>query len=257
MTIIQEMRELSNGVASQEDLKEVIKLIFDELNTITKRFNSLLQDNTSKSFTSVSDVRKSLSSLEIRLNNLISNLDNASSTKFKELSQRLSNEIARIEYNMPKVPDLTAIENKLKEIEDSESEDDEETREDIKSKLESFTEESDKLSIDAIGYLRDELDQLKKKTVRGGGAGGGGGSTGARNVSAYDLSSSLNGVLKTFSLPAFWRIIEVSSSSFPYAFRPTIDYTVDATAMTITFTSEIEASTTLNTGQTLLVIYAE
>lgn len=76
-------------------------------------------------------------------------------------------------------------------------------------------------------------------------------------VKAYDLSSSLNGVLKTFSLPAFWRVISVHLSSFPNIVRETIDYTTDASAMTITFTSQIDAGSTLATGQTLLVVYAE
>lgn len=74
-------------------------------------------------------------------------------------------------------------------------------------------------------------------------------------VQIYDLSSQLNGVLKTFSLPAFRLIFDVRSSSFPYAFRPTVDYTVDYSLMKITFTSQIEASSTLGTGQTLYVLF--
>jgi len=74
-------------------------------------------------------------------------------------------------------------------------------------------------------------------------------------VQVYDLSSSLDGVTKTFGLPAFWKVFDVRSSSFPYAFRPTVDYTVDGSAMTITFTSEVEAAGTLATGQTLYVLY--
>src|SRR3990167_8707972 len=83
----------------------------------------------------------------------------------------------------------------------------------------------------------------------------GGGVIGRDIVRVYDLSSQLNGVLKTFSLPAFWRILDVRSSSFPYAFRPTTDYTTDGTANTITFTSEISASSTLAAEQTLYVLY--
>jgi len=123
---------------------------------------------------------------------------------------------------------------------------------------------------DALELLQDDnrldksaikgLDELLKKLEKKIGSAiyvGGGGSTGGKIVKAYDLTSSLNGALKTFSLPAFWRVISVHSSSFPYVFRPTIDYTTDASAMTITFTSEIDETTTLATGQTLLVEYAE
>jgi len=116
--------------------------------------------------------------------------------------------------------------------------------------------EGEKLKIDAIEELRDELEKLKKAvkerqvTFVGGSSGGG------KNVYLYSLSSQLNGVTKTFSIPAFWRIISVSSSSFPNAFEPDTDYTVDVAASTITFTSQINASSTLAAGQTLLVQYA-
>lgn len=130
--------------------------------------------------------------------------------------------------------------------------------EDIRSKLE-LLEGNERLKIEAIKNLREELDELKKriasKIVYGGG--GGAGATGGKIVKGYDLSASLNGVLKTFSLPAFWRIISVHSSSFPNAFRETVDYTVDGSAFTITFTSEITASSTLAAGQTITIVYAE
>jgi cell division septum initiation protein DivIVA len=71
-----------------------------------------------------------------------------------------------------------------------------------------------------------------------------------------DLSSSLDGSTKIFAMPAFDRILLVSDSSFPYAaFKPDTDYTVDYSAYTITFTSQIDETTTLASGQTLLVMY--
>ena len=111
-----------------------------------------------------------------------------------------------------------------------------------------------KLRIKDIKNLRKELDELKKlRTIMTGGGSG----TGGHIVKCYDLSASLNGVLKTFSLPAFWRVISVHSSSFPNAFRPTTDYTTNASLMTITFTSQIKVGTTLATGQTIIVTYSE
>ena len=111
-----------------------------------------------------------------------------------------------------------------------------------------------KLKISDIKGLRKELDKLKKSSgmIVGGGSG-----TGGHIVKAYDLSASLNGVLKTFTIPAFWRIISVHSSSFPNAFRPTTDYTVNGSTYQITFTSEINAATTLASGQTIIVTYSE
>ena len=128
------------------------------------------------------------------------------------------------------------------------------TADDIRNKLE-LLPDGEKLKIEAIENLREELDELKKRrgstTVIGGGSSGGG------IVKAYDLSASLDGVTKTFALPAFWRVISVNLTSFPSVLRPTVDYTTDASAMTITFTSEIDAATALATGQTCLIIYAE
>ena len=123
--------------------------------------------------------------------------------------------------------------------------------------------EGEKLKIEAIEGLRKELDALEtrirektglslfSKGVFGGAVSGGG-----RFVKSYDLSSSLNSVLKTFSLPSFWKIIDVKLSSVP-VLRLTTDYTVDGSEKTITFTSEIDVSTSLSSGQSLIVIYSE
>lgn len=84
---------------------------------------------------------------------------------------------------------------------------------------------------------------------------GGGNSGGGRIVKSYDISSQLDGVTKTFNLPAMHRVISVHATSFPGAFRETIDYTFTSTS--ITFTSEINAGTTLAIGQTVVVVYSE
>lgn len=126
--------------------------------------------------------------------------------------------------------------------------------EEIRNKLESL-EDDEKLPIKAIKDLQEELDKLRKQKgniIYAGGSTGGG-----KIVKSYDLSSLLNGVLKTFSLPAFYRVISVHTSSFPNTLRATTDYTTNASAMTITFTSEIDAGTVLAGGQTVTVVYSE
>lgn len=72
-----------------------------------------------------------------------------------------------------------------------------------------------------------------------------------RDITDIDISSQLDGVTKTFNIPAVWKIVTVDLSSFPNALRKNIDYTWTPTS--ITFTSEIEASTSLNTGQTCII----
>lgn len=123
---------------------------------------------------------------------------------------------------------------------------------DIRNKLE-LLEDDERLKIEAIKNLREELDELREKVKTGGNH------TFAiqrGQMMTYDLSEQLNGVLKTFVLPAYWRIISVQSTSTPVVFRPIIDFTSDASVPSITFTSAIDASTTLAAGQSLLVIYA-
>ena len=69
----------------------------------------------------------------------------------------------------------------------------------------------------------------------------------------YDLSSLLDGSTKTFSLPVNARVILVTGSSTPGIFRKTVDYTT--TNGSITFTSQIDETQALATGQTLVVLY--
>jgi len=108
-----------------------------------------------------------------------------------------------------------------------------------------------KLRISDIKGLKEALKKQGGVHSLSGGSGGIGGS-----VRYYDISASLNGATKTFSLPAFARVLSVQSSSFPNAFRETTDYTTDGSAFTITFTAQITAGTTLNTGQTITILYA-
>ena len=69
-----------------------------------------------------------------------------------------------------------------------------------------------------------------------------------------DLSSELNGSLKVFTITQNRVILDIASSSAPFVFRPTTDYTITGGSReTLTFTDQITASETLATGQTLIV----
>lgn len=69
-----------------------------------------------------------------------------------------------------------------------------------------------------------------------------------------DLSSQLDGSTKTFTIPPNRMILDVKCSSFPHVFRETTDYVVSGISReTFTFTSEISATTTLASGQTLII----
>ncbi len=130
---------------------------------------------------------------------------------------------------------------------------------DIRNKLE-LLDGQERLKIEAIRDLREELDLLEEKINKKVilvPTGGGGGGTSSGGMQVYNISSQLNGVLKTFSLPAFQEIFFILSTSSPTpAMIPAEDFTVDYTTMQITFGASIDATTTLSAGQRIIVAYA-
>lgn len=112
-----------------------------------------------------------------------------------------------------------------------------------------------KLKIKDIKDLRKELDELKKlrsqTIMTGSGSGGIGG-----HVRYHDLSASLDGgVTRTFSLPAFARVLDVKLSSIA-VMRQDVDYTINGSDFQITFTAEISDNRLLS-GQSCWIIYAQ
>lgn len=125
-----------------------------------------------------------------------------------------------------------------------------ETPESVRDKLETL-EGDERLDKKYIKGLQEEIDKLRKEIRSNTPISGGTG----HMVKAYDLSSQLNGVTTTFNLPAMWRVISVHLSSVPNILRETVDYTWTPTS--ITFTAQIEPSTTLASGQTCIITYSE
>lgn len=104
----------------------------------------------------------------------------------------------------------------------------------------------DRLDKSAIKGLDEELKRLS--AIKGGFSGG---IVGRDIIKDIDISGDLDGVTKTFNIPTVWNIISVHLSSFPHALRKTTDFTYTPTS--ITFTSEIDAATSLATGQTCVL----
>jgi len=128
-----------------------------------------------------------------------------------------------------------------------------ETGETIVEKINSLpTEEEYQIGVEHIKGLLDRIEKLEKMK----GTSGVGSASPRNTIQAYDLSASLNGVLSTFSLPAFSKVWQVALSSNP-VLRLTTDYTVDGSLFTVTFTSEIDPATKLASGQSCIVYYSE
>lgn len=115
-------------------------------------------------------------------------------------------------------------------------------------------QDDERLDAKAIKGL-DEHIGLKINDVKSGFQFVGSPGSGGRVVRYYDLSPLLDSSTTTFQLPANWRIVAVMSSSAPFILRPTTDYT--STDVSITFTSQIDPTVTLATGQTVTILYSE
>lgn len=153
---------------------------------------------------------------------------------------------------IPKIPDAP----KIPTIEELEA-DIPKLGSEIRNALE-LLQDDERLDVSAIKGLDELIKKVEKlseakQTTRFVGGGGG---VGRHNTFYYDLSPYLDGTTKTFSLPATWKVIGVhSGGSTPATFRSTIDFTWSPNS--ITFTGEIEASTTLAAGQTIMVVCLE
>lgn len=258
---------IDKGAVQPEELKQVVDILLSLINDIKvysdKNKEKLSSDFSKENKKLNNDLESLTKKIDSKLETLTKNDD------FIKNINSVKSDLDKLRGDMPEMPELDDIVERITEIEDEVNEievpDIEEIEQDlpklgfaIRDGLELITNEEDKLSIDAIGYLRKELDDLKRKvelktsnTVFVGGSNSSG-----KVVRSYDLTG-LDGSTKTFALPAFYRVISVHSSSFPFVFKPTTDYTTDGSAMTITFTSEIDAPTALASGNTIIITYSE
>lgn len=226
-----------------EALRDTIKLI----NDVEERTTSLTKRERDALKSELSQVALAIRTVENSLRESMKDMGEQGGVSLGQAIKELKGELSDIRSLIPTLPDYTdlfnGIESRLSQIRPD-------TAEEIRNKLELFVEEDEKLKIDAIGYLREELDELKKMEVNM--SGGGNGLAFREFVTKYDLSPYLDGVTKTFNIPGTYAILSVACSSFPSVLRPTIDYTHTQTA--ITFTDEITADTTLASGQTVIIM---
>lgn len=250
-------------VENTKEFEELITLVIKVVQETKVHLEKCMASDKSEMTSHMEGMAYEMKESELRLQKMVTESRQSSVNEAKTLAKQLSDEIRKVKESMPQMPDLTGLEARIDSIVIPSIDDIEadlpRLGTSIRDGLELLQgdERLDKSAVKGIEDIERDVDELKNRkgnTVYVGGGSSGGG----RIVKVYDISSQLNGVTKTFTLPAFWRIVSVQSSySVPNTFLPTTHYTSDASAMTITFTSEIEASTTLAAGQGLLVIYAE
>lgn len=250
------LEALDEGTVSRDEFLEAFEIFMKVLKEIKSTLDEKVSGVNLEVSKNTREQTGKIRFLENTINNLLSTSDGKNSEKIKNLTRYIEDKIYDIKKSIPTV-DFKPIEDKLyAELENLESKLPKTiTSEYIRDSLE-VLKGDERLDKSAINGLEEEIKELKKLIASNKGGGqvfhgiGGKG-----RIKSYDLSSQLNGVLKTFNLPAMWTVISVASTSSPAAFRPTIDYTFTPTS--ITFTSEINAATTLATGQTVILTYEE
>ena len=242
---LEKILEIANSdVLTPDDMSDV----FEAIVKLLKEYRIYLEKSTDEKCKEIAhDVNSTCLKMESDMN--LSKREMMG--KMHDHMKEMKTEMKRIESvipDMPDMPDFSLIEKRIKAIEEKPVK--EETGETIVDKINALEIEPDK-QIDAKHIKGLEKYGGKDRVIYTGGGGSGGG----RIVREYDLSASLDGSTKTFTLPAFWRVISVHLSSFPNILRPTVDYTTSNPS--ITFTDEVNASTSLQNGQTAIVIYSE
>lgn len=175
--------------------------------------------------------------------------------KMEATVAKLASEIGAIKASIQEMPNMSEYDVKLEQLKASippTLPPVEVTGEEIVSKINDLPTKTDEFKIDkshikGIAELEAEIRLLRSRPS------GSGASIAGRDLfKDIDISSQLDGVTKTFNLPAVWNIISVNLSSFPFgALRKGIDFTYTPTS--ITFTSEIDAASQLSTGQSCIL----
>ena len=229
----------------QEELMDIIAGVLKAVSALDERVSQIIAKNKDISDNSVRELGGKNEAEHAKMMRDMEAMRSEHRQNIEIAIKQLMDKVNAVRGEIPSLPDYTGTFTELSEhlakldalI----------IGENVRNSLEALPE-GEKLAIEAIEGLRKELNELKKAR---GGATNGGGIVGRDIVKDYDLSSQLDGVTKTFNIPAVWNIISVHCSSFPHALRKNIDFTY--TPQTITFTDQIDASTTLASGQTVVL----
>ena len=237
-------KELST-FTKKEEVAQIVKTLLEAIKDMGERMSGDMADTKGELENTLTELSRRLDTVSGSLNDSIQQSRATSDESLNTAIKQLREEVKRVQGMIPKLPDYTEqfmeLESKIPTIPEKDA------GEDMRNALEALPD-GDKLAIDAIQDLRKELNALKQIRTSGG---DGGGIVGRDLVRNYDLSEHLDGATKTFNLPAIWSIVSVATSSFPNVLRPVIDYTY--TGQSITFTDEIDAPTTLASGQTVVL----
>lgn len=163
---LKKLLEVANeDYATPDDLIALSEGILGIINTEKERVNkSIAETANAKELQKVASL---LNEKEKSLKYLISELGRSYSDNDEIISNKFAKEIKRLERKIPSRVDLTEIYNAIDSLKQGINNFPTEltiNNEAVRDGLELFTEEDEKLSIDAIGYLREILNKLESGT---------------------------------------------------------------------------------------------
>ena len=217
-----QIKDELNTKADKKQIESYVDSIRDDIYTLVNKLDKNTKD----------ELYKLVNREVYKLEKLISEIPQYDSTqlenKFSSVIKDIENRIASIK--VPEIPKDISGEKIVDKVNDVP------------------IVEEDQIDFKHIKGWKDTIGDF----VRTLGLGGRSGGVRSSGMGVYKLV--LNGVTKSFTIPNFrGGDIAILGSSFPTAFAKTTDYTVNGSV--ITFTDEIDASTTLSEGQTVIVLY--
>ena len=108
---------LETDKITHKEFEEIFAMFLKVIEELKRQLENQITDAKSEANTSFKEVTYSLNELELKIKNLINNSEQTSLSQIKELSQRLSSEINRVESSIPSNPDLSYLERMIREVE--------------------------------------------------------------------------------------------------------------------------------------------
>jgi rubrerythrin len=239
-----EMSQFLAEAVHSEDFKKSMQEIAETFRDLEGKVTKIITSEREITKKEALAIRELIEEIKKDLSEALNGEKSDREMKHGEMMASMEYRLLEVEGKIPEMPKIPDHEERFSSLEDGlKNVPPQLMAEEIRDRLELLVDD-ERLDASAIKNL-DKYIKQTESSIHGGGI------VGRDIVKDYDLSPYLDGATKTFNIPAVWNIISVDCSSFPHALRKNIDYTY--TTQTITFTSEIDAATTLATGQTVIL----
>lgn len=245
------MKSIEGGAVQPEELEQVFELLVVVIKEQKKEFDNIITSVINELADKISTQKEELSSnvkeLSSKISDILKDKDELKNNTIK-LKDDFREELENIMSSIPTIPDLKPINEKLVEIENKIPTIKEETPIETRDKLEKLRGD-ERLDKSAIKGIDEEVKRLDKK-IDDKPTGRMGGMRKVPIIKRYNLSSQVDGVTKTFTLPKDTvDIVGVFGTQFPINFNAGTDWTFAGGVLTLT--SEVSAP---ESGQTLYAI---